>query len=54
MQKFPNYPEVYYQAGFHAGELKENQKAVEYLQKALLLNPGMKKAENLMKEVEKL
>lgn len=54
MQKFPNYPEVYYQAGLHAGKLKENQKAEEYLQKAISLNPGMKKVDDLIKELEKL
>jgi len=54
MQKFPNYPQVYYQAALHAGKLKDNQRAEEYVQRALLLNPGMKEAERLREELEKL
>lgn len=54
IRQFPNYPEVYYQAAIHAGNLKDNQKSVEYIEKALLLNPNMDEAKRLREELEKL
>lgn len=44
----PNYPDAYFQAAYTAFELKDKEKALMYLQKALLLDPEFKQAEMLM------
>jgi hypothetical protein len=45
--KFGNYPEAYYNAAVHAARLGDNEKALEYLDKSLEINPHYEPAKNL-------
>lgn len=47
--KHDNYPQLYYEAGLRAARLNDKQKSLEYLEKALELNPDFKPALELQK-----
>ncbi len=47
----PNAPDVYFQAGLYAAELSENQRALDYLNKAIELDPSFKKAIEFEKKI---
>ncbi|MGE5041661.1 MAG: hypothetical protein ACM3IJ_02050 [Candidatus Levyibacteriota bacterium] len=53
IHKYPNYPEVYFEGAVYAARLKDNQKAMEYLNKALLLNPNYQEAKKLQEDLGK-
>jgi tetratricopeptide (TPR) repeat protein len=50
-EKQKNSPDAYYQAAIYATELRDNQAAVGYLDKALELDPGFEKASELEKQL---
>ena len=50
-EKQKNSPDAYYQAGVYAAELRENSKALAYLNRALELDPGFTKAKELKEQV---
>lgn len=47
----PNYPDAYYQSSLHAARVGDKQKALEYINKALDLDPYFQRAEDLKKEL---
>lgn len=49
--KYPNYPEVYYNAAFYAARVGDREKAVVYIQKSLRLNPNFGPSLKLEKEL---
>lgn len=53
LKKHPNYVDVYYSAALEAIKLKENNKAVDFLEKALFYDPLFKEAEELKKSLIK-
>lgn len=48
-----NSPDAYYQAGFYAAQLRDNKKAIIYLEKALMLDPGFERAQKLAQQLTK-
>lgn len=50
-EKQKNSPDAYYQTAIYAAELRDKSRAVEYLTKALELDPGFKKAKELREEI---
>lgn len=53
IQKSPSYPSAYYQAAVSSVRLRDSQKALEYLYKALQLDPNFTQAEVFAQEVQK-
>lgn len=53
VKKHPHYPDGYYEAGLVAGGLKEKKQAVEYLNKAIELDPSFEKAKKLRENILK-
>ena len=51
ISKHPTYPQTYYNAALHAARLGDNQKALEYINKALILNENYEPARELKKIV---
>lgn len=49
--KFGNYPEAYYNAAIHALKLGDNNKAIEYLNRSLEINPDFEPSKKLRGEV---
>jgi tetratricopeptide (TPR) repeat protein len=49
--RFPNYPQVYFNAALHAQRLGDSQKALEYINKALILNPNLEGAQALRRDI---
>lgn len=52
IQERPEYPGAYFQAGIYSLRLKNTQKALDYFQKALLLDPNYTQAEVFAQEIE--
>ena len=50
LAKHNNYPQLYYEAALHAARLNDKQKSLEYLEKALQLNPDFKAVRDLQKQ----
>ena len=50
-EKQKNSPDAYYQAGVYAAELRDNRRALMYLNKALELDPGFEKAVELQRKI---
>ena len=50
--KFPNYPEAYYNSAVHAFRLGDREKAAEYINKSLEVNPDFEPARKLRNEVK--
>lgn len=53
LKKHPNFVDAYYSAALEAARLKENNKAIKLLDKALFYDPLFKEAIDLKKELEK-
>ncbi len=50
--KYPQFPAAYYEAAVYAARLSENNKAREFIDKALFIDPNFFEAEVLAKELE--
>ena len=50
--KQPNSPDIRFQAGLYSYRLGKKQKAYDYIEEALLLDPEFKKAQELKKRIE--
>jgi hypothetical protein len=50
--KYPTYPDGYYKAAVLAIRLRDNARALRYLNEALTLDPFFKEARELKKQVE--
>lgn len=53
IKRHPDFPDAYYEAAVSAAKLKEKEKALDLLQKALLLDPTFKEADIFQKQLEK-
>ncbi len=53
IKEHPDYPDAYYQAAWYSYSLGEKQKAYDLLEKAILLDPGFKKAKELREKMVK-
>lgn len=51
--KYPQFPAAYYEAAIYAARLSDNDKAREFINKALFIDPSFFEAEVLAKELEK-
>lgn len=51
ISKYPNYPEVYYNAAFYEARVGDQEKARDYLKKSLRLNPNYTPSISLQKEL---
>lgn len=51
--KYPNYPEVYYNAAFYGARVGDREKALQYVEKSLRLNPNFTPSSVLQKELGK-
>lgn len=49
--KYPNLPDAYYKAAVYALGLNKKEKALEFLQKAIFLDPEFKEAKLLEKAI---
>lgn len=52
VKKHPNFTDGYYNAGLYAAELKDYKTSVEFLDRAIALDPQFKKAIDLEKRIE--
>lgn len=50
--KYPSYPDGYYKAAVSAVRLRDNTRALRYLNEALTLDPFFKEARELKKQIE--
>lgn len=51
MVKYPKYPEVYYNAALYAQRAGDRQKALEYTNASLLLNPNFEASKKLQENL---
>lgn len=51
--KYPQFPAAYYEAAVYAAQLSQNEKARNFIQKALFIDPNFFEAEVLATELEK-
>ncbi|MFI5265149.1 MAG: hypothetical protein ACHQT7_00175 [Candidatus Levyibacteriota bacterium] len=49
--KYPTYPEVYYNAALYAETVGDRERALEYVNKSLLLNPTFEASKNLQRSL---
>lgn len=52
IRKHPNFPDAYYQAGVHSLRLNSGEKALMYLDKAILLDPAFEDALKLKSSLQ--
>ena len=48
----PNYPDAYFEAAYFAYEVRDRKKALNYVSKALILDPEFSAAQKLKKLIE--
>ncbi len=53
VEKHPHFPIAYYEVALYSAQLENKEKAIESLQKALLIDPNFFQAEIFAKELEK-
>lgn len=51
--KHPTYPEVYYNAALYAEAVGDKQKALEYVNRSILLNPNFEASKKLQQKLIK-
>lgn len=51
--KHPQFPAAYYEAAVYAAQLKQTEKALNFVQKALQIDPNFFEAEVLAKELQR-
>lgn len=51
--KYPTYPEVYYNAALYAETVGDRQKALEYVNRSILLNPNFEASKKLQQKLMK-
>lgn len=49
----PNYPDAYFEAAYFAYAVRDTKKALNYVSKALILDPGFNAAQKLKKLIER-